>query len=255
MIPVDRRITYEQKEITLEADITCEGRLVFENCVIEYKPFDNQRHIIIKDGGTVTISKSTVQGIVEKCSARTEDSIKKFLSKISHVDSIDYFIRDETQHENHAHLDIDGCSLVNCSKLANVFCIRVKGSTFEYTEALPIATKILSTNEESDSRIDNCICRHVNKERFPRVYDLNTGLDVEVEKAVEKLREKHTEGEVLKLLQGYEDKGDMNEMFQWLNLDITPIESFALEHEHTPIFENFSSISDTTFEGFLFLCP
>jgi hypothetical protein len=75
-IPVGKKIIFSAKEIHLNADIHCEGKLVFDRCIIEYDYNKNTHKINIEKSGSVIISHSTIVGT---CNGELQGSSEYFI--------------------------------------------------------------------------------------------------------------------------------------------------------------------------------
>jgi len=256
IIPQGRNGTkYINKEIEIETQIFCEGSLVFENCIINYKPFENKKRIILKEGSDVKILNCTVKGITDGCGITAS-----YISSLSSGNNIDEYELNEKisdtisfiEYENHydkCNLEINNSYFTDCSCFAKVYKIAVNNSVFEYSTK-EIAAKSLYAERESKSSITNCLIKFSDNDNnielgdYLNDYTDNFIGDDEVKDEFNKLSsEEETTKLILNIFNDYVQKNNSglsrNDLLFYL------ISSCVKER----IFNGFKQISYSTFNG------
>ncbi|GHV63466.1 hypothetical protein AGMMS49587_13580 [Spirochaetia bacterium] len=152
--------TYREEEISLQADITCEGHLVFDHCIISYDAKNQPGKIKLMQSGSVKIKQCV---IIEK---NTEGKGNK---------KVDFFISGERYTAPSVLLE--NTLLDNCRYLAENVTVKMNNCIVRYSSSVT-EKYIIFQNLGDNSRIENSLIENTNTVTLRKHYSLFGGIAV-----------------------------------------------------------------------------
>jgi hypothetical protein len=160
-IPAGETKEFKAKEIRLEADIHCEGSLVFDRCVIYYNGDDIKGQIRFGNDTSISFTHCTIIGVNN--TQRTEGISSN---------NIKYLIDGRgSSYKRHPVLTIGDSELVDCICFLQAVEVRLSNSRIRYSKVLPEEHRF-SSNVQDNSTIENCTieCGEITKDPDRKYY-------------------------------------------------------------------------------------
>ena len=146
-IPTNEEKTFHAKKIRLNADIHCEGKLIFEQCAIIYNGDDIKGRIRLEKNTSLLMSHCTVIGKNNK--KRTENPQRCLIEG-----------KDKT-----SSLVIENCLLFDCLSFVHYTETKLTRSVIRYTKLPPHDAYLFDNVYGGDSTIEDCLLESLESEK------------------------------------------------------------------------------------------